>query len=489
MLVLTLADQIFDPGERCMQIFRFLLGVGATWLTACVPPTVPLGVPPTPGASAADANAPRLLLAGGTVMTAAGQVYPTGYIILQAGRIVAVGASADGQPPAALLQQGGSGSLEMVDARGTFITPGLIDVHSHMGVYALPHLPAHDDVNEASRATTAEIRAEDAFWPQDPALSRAVAEGGITTVQILPGSANLIGGRSFVAKLRGATDARALRFPGAPSGLKLACGENPKAIHGGRGNAPMTRMGNIAELRHALLEAEQYARRWQRYTDALAVSTQRTDDPEMPDRDLALETLVALRRGEVLAHIHCYRADEIKLMLDLAREFNFKIRAIHHGLEAYKVRHELAQAHVGVASWADWWGFKLEAWDGVPQNVAMLSAVGVPTAIHSDSESDGWHLNQEAAKAQAAGAQVGLHIDDDQALRWVSLEAAWILGIDQQTGSLEVGKMADIVIWDAHPFSVYARPLQVFSDGVPIYRRGAPAISLQSDFLLPPAAL
>ncbi len=436
------------------------------------------------GDAAPRPAAPAVLLRGARVMTAAGASHERGFVLMQDGKIAAVGPG-DGTAP-----QGAT----IVDVTGRTITPGIIDTHSHMGVYPQPASDGNDDGNEATGALTPEVWAEHAFWPQDPALGRALS-GGITTIQVLPGSANLVGGRSFVAKLRPATTAREMRFPGAPQGVKMACGENPKRVYGNKGG-PGTRMGNMARMRAALQQASEYRRRWQRHERDLAAWTAKRsvdagpdetagdkpdDPPEPPTRDLAMETLVGVLDGRLFVHNHCYRADEMAQMLDLAREFGFKIRSFHHALEAYKIRGRLAAEGVSVSTWADWWGFKMEAFDGVPQNLAMLEHAGARAIIHSDSEIEIRHLNQEAAKAVAAGRKIGIEIDEEHALRWLTANPAWALGIDRQTGTLEVGKMADVVVWSGSPFSTYTRAERVYIDGAQIYDSARPP---KSDFEL-----
>ncbi len=419
-----------------------------------------------------------VLLRGATVMTAAGDIHAPGYVLLVDGRIAAVGAG-DGTAPA--------GST-VVDATGRFITPGIIDTHSHLGVYANPSVWAHWDGNEATSPVTADVRAEHSFWPQDPSIWRAVS-GGVTTIQVLPGSANLIGGRSFTAKLRPDVAARLMRFPHAPEGVKMACGENPKAVYGKLKNtAPSTRMGSIARYKKALQEALEYKRRWDKYDRDLALwhkrqqdpegqrdsgpsSTKPDDPPEPPARDFGLDTLKGVLEGEILVHNHCYRADEMSIMLDLAEQYGFHIRSFHHALEAYKLRHRLAEEGVATSSWADWWGFKLEAFDGIPQNLAMVHDAGGRAIVHSDSSTDIRHLNQEAAKARTAGKKVGIDVSDDELLRWLTANAAWALGIDDEVGTLEQGKMADVVVWSHSPFSVYTLAMQVYIDGELVYDR------------------
>jgi imidazolonepropionase-like amidohydrolase len=313
---------------------------------------------------------------------------------------------------------------------------------------------------------------------------RAVA-GGVTTIQVLPGSSNLIGGRSFVAKLKPAATAREMRFPGAPQGLKMACGENPKMTFGGKGRFPLTRMGNVQGYREAFQKAAEYRRKLEKYQRDLQFWKEQVerkkggeerkdkpgDPPDPPERNFNLETLAKVLNGEILVQMHCYRADELGLMLDLAREFGFKVRAFHHALESYKIRKRLAEEQVASVTFVDWWGYKMEAFDGVPQNLAMLAQAGARATLHSDSPYEIRHLNQEAAKGRAAGKKVGIEVSENEALRWVTAHPAWVLGVDDRVGTLEKGKMADVVIWDGHPFSVYTRARQVFIDGELVFDR------------------
>jgi len=295
-------------------------------------------------------------------------------------------------------------------------------------------------------------------------------------MQILPGSANLIGGRSVVIKPRpGLRDVEDARFAGAPAGLKMACGENPKRVYGEKGG-PATRMGNVAGYRKAFQQAVEYRRSWQRYRDKLArweakqharrrgldgsdrEGDAREDDeeggkgkdegdpPDPPAVDDAMETLVGVLDGEILVHVHCYRADEMSLMLDLARHFGFRIRSFHHAVEAYKIADRLAETEVSASVWADWWGFKAEAFDGIRENAALLSAAGGRPIIHSDSAIGIQRLNQEAAKALFAGRRMGLPLTDDEALRWITANPAWALGVEAEVGTIEVGKRADLIV-------------------------------------------
>ena len=403
-----------------------------------------------------------VLIRGATILTAAGQELTNASILLRDGKIVSVGRELTPPPDAVI-----------VDGSGKFVTPGIIDSHSHIGVYAAPGTAAESDGNEATDPVTAEVWAEHSIWPQDPQIPLAIA-GGITTMQVLPGSANLIGGRGVTVKVMPGRTVQEIKFPGAPYGVKMACGENPKRVYQNRG--PSTRMGNMAGYRAAFIGAEAYRRKWDNWLK------DRKGDP--PDRNLSNETLAGVLRGEILVQNHCYRADEMAQMLDLAREFGFKIRAFHHAIESYKIADLLAQAGTSVSVWADWWGFKEEAMDGILENAALNQQAGGRPVIHSDSPSGIQRLNQEAAKAMYAGIRAGIPVTRDQAIRWITANPAWTLGIDAVVGTLEVGKMADVVVWSADPFSVYAQALQVYNDGWLIYDRNDPRRQPRTDFEL-----
>jgi len=436
--------------------------------------------------TAAVTEALPIVLKNATVLTAAGQRYAPGYLVMRAGLIERIGA---GEPPDVP-------DAQVINATGHVITPGLIDAHSHLGVYPAPSASAHSDGNEMTSPITAGVWAEHGVWPQDPGFELAVA-GGVTTIQVLPGSANLVGGRGITLHLVPQRGSRAMGFPGALPSLKMACGENPKRVYGHRKQAPSTRMGNLRGQRMAFLKAREYQEKWQRYERKHlryeenrlksggneSGSEAEKDPPKPPERDLGLETLVGVLEGRILVQIHCYRADDMLNMLQLADEMGFQIRAFHHAIEAYKIRDILVERNVAVATWADWWGFKLEAYDGIQQNAALVAEAGGRAIIHSDSREDIQHLNQEAAKAYWAGVHSGITLDGQDALRWITANPAWALGIDDQVGTLEVGKRADVVVWDRNPLSVYAKPRWVFIDGILRYdqkRREAP----WSDFML-----
>ncbi len=405
---------------------------------------------------------PPVVIRNATIMTAAGREITDGSILFRDGRIVAVDATVDAPADAVV-----------VDGTGKYVTPGVIDTHSHLGVYAAPGTDAESDGNEATNPVTAEVWAEHSFWPQDPQIPLAIA-GGITTIQALPGSANLIGGRSAILKLIPARTVQEMKFPGARYGMKMACGENPKRVYRSRG--PSTRMGNMAGYRAAFIQAEAYRQRWDKWNQ--------NHQGDAPARDLRLETLAEVLRGHIYVQNHCYRADEMAQMIDLAHEFGFKIRAFHHAVEAYKVADLLAREGTAVAIWADWWGFKEEAMDGIHENAALVQNAGGRPTIHSDSESGIQRLNQEAAKAMSYGQRAGLPVTRDQALRWITANPAWVLGIDSLVGTLEPGKMADVVVWSADPFSVYAKALQVYNDGWLVFDRHDAARQPRTDFEL-----
>ena len=418
-----------------------------------------------------------VLIVNATILTAAGDRIERGSILLQDGHIAAVG---NVQAPA---------GATVVDATGKWVTPGIIDAHSHLGVYAAPGDEANEDGNEMTNPVTAEVWAEHSVWPQDPQFPLTLA-GGVTAMQILPGSGNLIGGRGVTVKNVPALHVDQMKFPGAPYGLKMACGENPKRVYGEKGRAPMTRMGNVAGYRRAWIDAAEYRRQWSEYRDRQSRKKEgESSSPESsggstPVRDLARETLAGVLAGEILVQNHCYRADEMLTMIDIAREFGYKIAAFHHAVEAYKIADVLAREGICSDIWADSWGFKMEALDGIPENAAILQKAGACVVIHSDDAQVAQRLNQEAAKAMTAGRRMGYEIRPEDAIRWITINPAKSMGIADQTGSLEVGKMADVVLWSGDPFSVYSRAEKVWIDGGLAYDRNDPAKRPRTDFEL-----
>jgi imidazolonepropionase-like amidohydrolase len=402
---------------------------------------------------------------GATVFDGEGGRIDNGTLVLADGVIQAIGGPETPVPAGAYV----------VEGAGKFVTPGIIDVHSHLGDYPSPGTPSLSDGNEATSPVRAEVWAEHSVWPQDPGFSRALTNGGVTTLQILPGSANLFGGRSVTLKNVPARTVQAMKFRGAPYGLKMACGENPKRVYGSKNQMPQTRMGNIALVRETWLKAQRYKRKWDAYYKK---------GGEMPERDLALDTLAGVLSGQILVHNHCYRADEMAIMLDVAREMGYKITAFHHAVEAYKIADLLRQRGTCAVVWADWYGFKMEAYDGIKENLAWVDKAGACAMIHSDDPNGIQRLNQEVAKVIGDARRAGVNITEEHAWRWLSYNPARALGIADKTGSLKVGKMADVVLWNADPFSTYARPERVWIDGALMYFSGNPRMRPVSDFEL-----
>ena len=408
------------------------------------------------------------LITNATVLTGTGERLDEADVLLVDGKVQQVGkdltATAD----------------ITIDAQGKWVTPGIIDVHSHLGAYPSPSVESHQDGNEMTSPNTAEVWVEHSVWPQDPGFNRA-RDGGITSLQILPGSANLFGGRGVTLKNVPAHTMQGMKFPEAPYGLKMACGENPKRVYGRQGVLPSTRMGNMAGYRMAWAEAAEYKRAWDKYDADYAAGL----NPEAPVRDIKHDTLRGVLEGEVRIHNHCYKAEEMAMMIDLSKEFGYHAGTFHHGVEAYKIADLLAQNGSCAALWPDWWGFKMEAYDMVQENVAIVDAVKNSCAVvHSDSDTTIQRLNQEAGKVMYRANENGFDISEQHAIKWITSNAAKSLGIDDKTGSLEAGKQGDVVIWNQSPFSVYAKAEQVFVDGAKVYDRNDGAYQATSDFML-----
>lgn len=437
-----------------------ILAIGAL-LTACEPVADESGAAPYGSRYTPLPSAPTILQ-DATVLTGTGERLDNADVIMRDGKIEAVGAGLD------------ASGLTVVDANGLWVTPGVIDVHSHLGNYPSPSVNAHSDGNEATSPNTAEVWAEHSVWPQDPGFVAALA-GGVTTLQILPGSANLFGGRGVTLKNIPGQSVMDMKFPGAPHGLKMACGENPKRVYGNRGSAPSTRMGNVAGYRSAWIAAADYLKKSEAAEGGQG---------EAPTRDLQLETLAGVLTGNILVHNHCYRADEMSVMLEIAQEFGYKITAFHHAVEAYKIADLLRQNDTCAAIWADWYGFKMEAFDGIRENAAILDQADACTVMHSDDDIGIQRLNQESAKVMGAAAKAGIDIPPERAIRWFTANAAKALGIADYVGTLEAGKMADVTVWNRNPFSVYAQAQQVYVDGALAYDRGNAAANPVTDFTL-----
>jgi imidazolonepropionase-like amidohydrolase len=404
------------------------------------------------------------LIRNATIFTGTGERIDGGAVLLRDGKIVELGSSVSAP----------SGAV-VIDGTGKFVTPGVIDPHSHVGVYASPGIPSLSDGNEATAPNTAEVWAEHSIWPHDPAIGLALA-GGVTSIHTLPGSANLIGGRSVTIKPVPSRTYQGMKFPGAPHGLKMACGENPKRVYASRG--PATRMANVAGWRAYFIQGQGYLKQWKKW------QAEGSDPASMPTRNLELESIAATINGDIDAHWHCYRADEMVTAMDIANEFGFRIASFEHAVEGYKVRDYLRDNDVCALMWADWWGFKLEAYDGIMENMALVHSAGACAVMHSDNAQIGQYLNLETAKALRAANEAGIPVTKAEAVGWFTLNAAKAIGIDDVTGSLEVGKNADVVLWDGDPFSVYTKTEKVFVDGALLFDRSMPDPHLYGDFML-----
>ncbi len=404
-----------------------ILLIAATWTAPIF-----LHAQDSPGSTPTD-----VVIKNATVMTVTHGTIEHGSIWIHNGKIASVGATVD-SPAGALT----------IDAAGKYVTPGIIDPHSHSALGS--------DINEATSPVTPSMMMIDAFDNRDKALYQALA-GGVTTELLLHGSANMIGGQAVVIKNKFGLSRNEMLFPNAPRSIKFASGENPKRVYGRRGEVPSTRMGNFEVMRQAFEDAKAYMASWDAYNAKVAKGDK---DATAPKKDLKLEALADVLRGKLYVQIHCYRADEFLTEEAIAREYGYKIRAFHHALEMYKVGDKIAPTGTGIATFADWWGFKDEAWDAIPWNAVMSMREGVRVALKSDSNDYVRRLNQEAGKMVHYGGA-----SEEEALRMITLNAAWIIGVDDRVGSLDVGKDGDVVIWNSDPLSTYARVEKVFIDG------------------------
>jgi imidazolonepropionase-like amidohydrolase len=267
-----------------------------------------------------------------------------------------------------------------------------------------------------------------------------------------------------------------MKFPGAPYGLKMACGENPKRVYGSKGKEPSTRMGNIAVARQTWAKAQAYKRKWDEYY---------AKGGDMPERDLGMDTLKGVLEGKILIHNHCYRADEMANMIDMSKEFGYHITTFEHAVEAYKIADLLRENGICASMWADWYGFKMESYDAIKENIPLVQNAGACAIVHSDDPNGIQRLYQEAAKALADGQRAGIpNLSEAVAWTWLTSHPAKALGILDRTGSLTPGKMADVVLWNGDPFSIYSRPERIWIDGAEMYDANDPKRRPVSDFEL-----
>lgn len=393
-------------------------------------------------------GANETVIQNATILTVSSKgTIKNGSVLIRDGKIVEVGEKVM-VPPGA----------KVIDAGGQFLMPGIIDCHSHI---------AAETINEGSVSVSSMVGIEDVINPEDVAISRALA-GGVTTANILHGSANAIGGKCSVIKLRWGKDANGLIFQGSTPGIKFALGENPKrsgnitGLPGRTPRYPATRMGVEDVIREAFTEAKQYQASWKDYRDRTA----KGENVIAPRRDLKLEPLMEVLEGKRFVHAHCYRADEILMLLRVADDFGFKIRTLQHVLEGYKVAKEIAAHGAGASTFSDWWAYKVEAFDAIPFNAAIMTRKGVTVSLNSDDAELMRHLNTEAAKTMKYGG-----LTEDEALALVTINPAKQLAIDKFVGSIEPGKDADLVLYDKHPLSNYAKVQKVLIDGQTYFER------------------
>ena len=417
-----------------------------TWaFTALVVAAVPLAAQQAPASSlslAVPASVPVVAITNATIMTASRGTIERGTILIRDGKIAAVGTNV--QVPL---------GATIIDGTGKYVTPGIIDAHSHS---------ANEAINEGTQSSTAEVRMADVLRQDGISLYRQLA-GGTTTLNILHGSANTIGGQNAVVKLKFGLAVDSLRFAGAPPGIKFALGENVR--QSGRDEPtryPRSRMGVEDFLRDMFTKAREYRTEWKAYDASKAAfdKAKKGTSPMPPRKDLELDALVEVLEGKRLVHCHSYRADEILMMLRIAKEFGFTVATFQHVLEGYKVADELAAAGSGASTFADMWGYKLEAWDAIPHNAALMAERGVLVTINSDSDERARRLYQEAAKAMRFGGA-----SEETALRMITLNAAKQLGIDGKVGSIDVGKDADLAIFTGHPFAPASRVDKTLIEG------------------------
>ncbi len=430
--------QFYDPPAAPLSAANPARQAGASQ------PAAP--VAPAPERKPPDAEpAPRdLVIRNATLLTVTQGTIENGAIWIHEGKIREAGRAVNAPADA-----------KVIDATGQYVMPGIVDSHSHTAMA--------NGINEGAPAISPQARVQDVLEPEDIDLYRALA-GGVTTLNILHGSANAIGGQNATVKIKWGRPVEEMLFPGAPPGIKMALGENPKRSNfsGGAPRFPATRMGVENVIRESFTRAREYARAWAEYRERSG----RGEKVQAPERNLVLDELADVLAGKVLVHAHCYRADEISMLLDLADEFGFKIRSLQHVLEGYKVTEKIKKHGAGASTFADNWGYKMEAWDGTAYNAALMAKAGIRVAVNSDLDERARRLYQEAAKTMKYGG-----LSETQALRTITIDPAWMLGIDHRVGSIEPGKDADLAIFNGHPFSPYARVEKTIIDGQVFFDR------------------
>ncbi len=394
---------------------------------------------PSKSLSVAAEPSPVILIQNATILTVSHGTIERGSILIKDGKIAEVGASVKAPKDA-----------QVIDAAGQFVMPGIIDCHSHIAV--------DGNVNEGSVSVSSIVNIADVLNPDDIDIYRDLA-GGVTVANVLHGSANAIGGQTIVIKLRWGQPASKLPFEGALPGIKFALGENPKRSNFSRGTPryPATRMGVEETIRGAFSEARDYKAAWDQYNKRTAAGEKNLIPPR---RDLRLDPLVEVLEGKRYVHSHCYREDEILMLLRVAKEFGFKVRTFQHVLEGYKVADEIAASGAGASTFSDWWAYKVEAYEAIPYNAALMTRRGVLVSVNSDDAEEATHLNQEAAKTIKFGG-----LSHDEALKLVTLNPAIQLGIDKRVGTIDSGKDADLVIYNHDPLSAYAVVQKTLIDG------------------------
>jgi imidazolonepropionase-like amidohydrolase len=422
-----------------MRAVALICGTGLLICSALLASPAALLADAAKSAAVAAEASPVILIQNATILTVSHGTIERGSILIKDGKIAEVGASVKAPKDA-----------QVIDAGGQFVMPGIIDCHSHIAV--------DGNVNEGSISVSSIVNIADVLNPDDVDIYRDLA-GGVTVANVLHGSANAIGGQTIVIKLRRGQPASKLPFEGAVPGIKFALGENPKRSNFSRGTAryPATRMGVEETIRGAFTEARDYKASWDLYNKRTGAGEKNVIPPR---RDLRLEPLVEVLEGKRYVHSHCYREDEILMLLRVAKEFGFKVRTIQHVLEGYKVADEIAASGAGASTFSDWWAYKVEAYDAIPYNAALMTRRGVLVSVNSDDAEEATHLNQEAAKSIKFGG-----LSHDEALKLVTLNPAIQLGIDKRVGTIDTGKDADLVIYNHDPLSDYAVVQKTLIDG------------------------